>query len=84
MTGRHLGIRIDLFILALNGPIFGSEPPVHVWDGQILSQANGRAATTLRSIETQPFDWMICLVNSTSRLILAGEIESTLGAPLLG
>jgi hypothetical protein len=22
----------------------------------------GRAATTLRSIETQPFDWMICLV----------------------
>ena len=23
----------------------------------------GRAATTLRSIETQPFDWMICLVS---------------------
>ena len=22
-----------------------------------------RAATTLRSIETQPFDWMICLVS---------------------
>ena len=27
----------------------------------------GRAATTLRSIETQPFDWMICLVSWTSR-----------------
>lgn len=26
----------------------------------------GRAATTLRSIETQPFDWMICLVSWTS------------------
>ena len=26
----------------------------------------GRAATTLRSIETQPFDWMICLVSLTS------------------
>ena len=23
----------------------------------------GRAATILRSIETQPFDWMICLVS---------------------
>ena len=28
----------------------------------------GREATTLRSIETQPFDWMICLVSYTSRL----------------
>ena len=27
----------------------------------------GRAATILRSIETQPFDWMICLVSLTSR-----------------
>ena len=38
----------------------------------------GRAATILRSIETQPFDWMICLVSQTSRPLEGCEKKAEL------
>ena len=40
----------------------------------------GTAATTLRSIETQPFDWMICLVSLTSHPS-AAEFDSFVSRP---